>query len=216
MANGLIDTSAQVNVPEDRRIYGVTLAQVIDNLDQTNQGRVQLHLPWLPGYEPWARLAVLMAGPNRGTYFVPQVGDEVLVAFEHGDVRDPFVIGSLWNGRDLPPKEARNAPVDKRVICTPKGHKITFDDAAQSVEVTHAKGAKLKLTSEDIELSISCASLKMDKDGNITLKANTKISLEAQNINISADAKVDINGRSSTDIKGGSSCTIDAAQIFIG
>jgi uncharacterized protein involved in type VI secretion and phage assembly len=216
MPGGLIDTSAQVDAPEDRRIYGVTLAQVIDNLDQTNQGRVQLHLPWLPDYEPWARVATLMAGPDRGIYFIPQVGDEVLVAFEHGDVRDPFVIGGLWNGRDLPPEQDHNAPVDRRVICTPNGHKIVFDDNMQSIEIIHADGAQLSLMSDKIELVIGSASINMSKEGNITVKANTQITLEAQSINISAYANVDIGGRSSARIDGGSYCSINAAQIFIG
>ena len=67
--------------------------------------RVQLALPWLPGYQPWARLANQSAGTDRGSYFVPQAGDEVLVAFNHGDVREPYVLGSLWNTIDKPPAD---------------------------------------------------------------------------------------------------------------
>ena len=60
-------------------------------------------LPWLPGLMPWARLSNMMAGMGRGSFFVPQIGDEVLVAFNHGDVREPYVIGTLWNTMDRPP-----------------------------------------------------------------------------------------------------------------
>lgn len=216
MNGGLIESSAQVDAPDDRRIYGVTVAQVIGNIDETNQGRVQLHLPWLPGFEPWARVALLMAGSERGTYFIPQVGDEVLIAFENGNVNDPYVIGSLWNGRDLPPTKDRYAPVNQRIIQTPKGHKITFDDAKKTIEIKHADGAKLKFESEKVELVIGSTSITMNKDGDIAIKSKTKITLEAESIDISAKSNVDIKGRSKATLDGGSYCKIAGSQIFIG
>jgi uncharacterized protein involved in type VI secretion and phage assembly len=90
------------------RWYGVCPAQVTDIKDPDNQGRVQVALPWSPDsgserYTAWARLATLMAGNNRGSWWIPDVDDEVLVAFEHGDVRRPYVVGALWNGSDAPP-----------------------------------------------------------------------------------------------------------------
>src|SRR5579862_1946328 len=72
----LID-SAVPDAPPDMRFYGVAIAEVVSNIDESGLGRVQLRLPWLPGYQPWARVAVLSAGSNRGTYFIPQTGDEV-------------------------------------------------------------------------------------------------------------------------------------------
>jgi uncharacterized protein involved in type VI secretion and phage assembly len=216
MPGGLIDSSAQVESPDDRRIYGVAVAQVIGNIDQTNQGRVQLHLPWLPCVEPWARVAVLMAGSERGTYFIPQVGDEVLVAFENGNVNDPYVIGSLWNGRDLPPAKDRNAPVDQRMIRTPKGHKVIFDDAKKTIEINHADGPRLKFESEKIELVIGSTSITMKKDGDITIKSNAKITLDAESVEISAKSNVDIGGKSSARIDGGSYFSVAASKIFIG
>lgn len=212
MAGGLIDTSMQIDEPGERRIGGVAIAQVIDNLDQTNQGRVQLRLSWLPCYEPWARVV----RPDRGTYFIPQVGDEVLVVFNHGDVRDPCVIGSLWNGLDLPPTQDSNAPVDQRVIQTPVGHKIAMNDADQSIEITHLDGAQLSLTSEKIELSIGSTSITLKKDGDITIKSNTKITLDAESIEITAKSNVDIGGKSSARIDGGSYFSVAASKIFIG
>ena len=83
----LIDAATREAVWEDKRIYGVAPAEVVSNLDLTGLGRVQLRLPWLPGYSPWARVAAFSAGSGRGGYFIPQNGDEVLVAFSHGDVR---------------------------------------------------------------------------------------------------------------------------------
>ena len=89
--------------------YGVYPATVSDVSDPENQGRVRVRLPWSPdpggsGYEVWARLATLMAGDGRGSWFIPDVNDEVLVAFEGGSPRRPYVVGALWNGRDAPPE----------------------------------------------------------------------------------------------------------------
>src|SRR5215218_6084995 len=99
--DGLIDTAAQTSNVCERHVYGVVIATVTNNVDATGEGRIQVQLPWLPGVRPWARLSRL----DAGTYFVPQKGAEVLVAFNHGDIREPYVLGTLWNSKDRPPKE---------------------------------------------------------------------------------------------------------------
>src|SRR5258708_1417769 len=88
--------------------YGVYPALVTDVQDPEGQGRVKVRLPWAPdpggsSYETWARLATMMAGGGRGSWFVPDPQDEVLVAFEGGNPRRPYVVGALWNGQDNPP-----------------------------------------------------------------------------------------------------------------
>src|SRR5215510_12918555 len=87
------------------RVYGVVIGTVTDNKDPGGLGRVKLRFPWLveDDESDWAPLATLMAGNQRGSFFLPEVDDEVLVAFFHGDPRYPFVLGSLWNGQDKPP-----------------------------------------------------------------------------------------------------------------
>src|SRR3569833_559736 len=97
--------------PPDKKVFGVTTATVINNIDCNGEGRVQLLLPWLPGYLPWARMATPMAGMGRGTYFIPQIGDEVVVAFNHGDVREPYILGTTWNTIDKPPALGPTDPV---------------------------------------------------------------------------------------------------------
>ena len=96
------------------RWYGVYPALVSDLKDPDGQGRVLVTLPWSPDmgnsrYEAWARLATLMAGNNRGSWFIPDVNDEVLIVFEGGDPRRPYVIGGLWNGSDKPPESMDGA-----------------------------------------------------------------------------------------------------------
>jgi len=119
----------------------VAVAEVIDNNDALTMGRVQIRLPWLD-VPVYARVATLMAGSNRGTFFIPQPGDEVLVAFNHGDVREPFVIGSLWNGVDQPPATDMGDPMFKRLIRTPQGLELEFDDKKGTVTITIKKELK--------------------------------------------------------------------------
>ena len=135
-----LDLPAVVTAPQ---YFGVYPATVVDNQDPDGQGRVQVRLPWSPDdggdgadrYEVWARLATLMAGAGRGTWFVPETGDEVLVAFHGGDPRWPYVVGALWNGRDDAP-ESINADNDIRSITSRSGITVTFDDTAGAVALT--------------------------------------------------------------------------------
>src|SRR5512136_1749794 len=137
------------------RWYGVFPASVTDIKDPDNQGRVKVTLPWSPDtgtarYEAWARLATLMGGNNRGSWFVPDVNDEVLVAFELGDPRRPYVLGGLWNGRDSPPESmdaaANNA---RKVLRSRNGVKLTLDDQdGQEKFIVETPGGQ-KLTLRD-------------------------------------------------------------------
>lgn len=219
MTNGLIDAATQTERPDDRRIYGVVVAQVVDNCDRTQLGRVQVRLPWLPGYEPWARVASLMAGAEGGAFFMPQAGEEVLVAFNHGDVREPYVVGCIWNGHDRPPQPASTDPVNKRLIRTPKGHEIEFDDAGQTVVIKSANGQRVVLGRDKIEISLDeqkTTAITLEKGGQLTLKAANTITLDAPTINILARDNVALGGQQSARIDGGSYCSINASQIFIG
>lgn len=209
--------SRETSQNEDRRIYGVVIAEVINNLDATNNARVQLRLPWLPGYEPWARLAVLSGGKERGTYFVPQVGDEVLVAFNHGDIREPFVIGSLWNQMDPPPATLQTDPVSKRIIRTPLGHVVEFDDLTQSITITTTTQQKIVMAPEKIALETTSGTAKvtLDTAGSITIQAATGIELKASSIKLDASANLELKGGSSVALKGGASATIEGAIVKI-
>ncbi len=102
---------------------GVVIGLVTDVNDN---GKVKIKFPWLPE-EPesdWVRIATTMAGNDRGTFFMPEKDDEVLVAFEHGDTEYPVVVGFLWNGKDKPPENDKHI----RRIKTTSGHTMEFDD----------------------------------------------------------------------------------------
>lgn len=139
------------------RIYGVVTGSVTAVDDASGMGRVKLNMPWLGGENemPYAPVATLMAGPGRGSWFMPEVGDEVLVAFEQGDVNHPYIIGYLWNGAQNPPETDRH----KRVIKSVNGHMIIIDDKVSagdgdtgSIEIRDALGNSIKLENGDITI----------------------------------------------------------------
>ena len=108
-------------------LQGVYTATVLDNRDREDLARVFVRLPGVADAGIWARVATMMAGRNRGTMFVPDVGDEVLVAFERGDMRYPYVIGALWNGKDKPPVSSADAATTK-MIRSRSGVTFRIDD----------------------------------------------------------------------------------------
>jgi uncharacterized protein involved in type VI secretion and phage assembly len=168
------------------QLNGVFPAVVIDNVDPKNLGRVQVQLPQMEesgqrGSKVWARMATLMAGKNRGTWFIPDVNDEVLVAFEAGDVRRPYVIGSMWNGTSSPP-ETMDTNNNKKLLRSRNGVTITLDDeSGQERFIVETPGGQ-KITLKDGPGSIEM----MDSNGN-------SVTLEAAGIMVNASAKVTIN-----------------------
>src|ERR1043166_3093643 len=113
------------------RVSGVVVGVVTNNQDPEGMGRVKVKFPWLSDEDEsnWARVAAPMAGKERGFYFLPEVDDEVLVAFKQGDVRFPYVVGSLWNGKDAPPAKNDDGKNDVRVIKSRSGHVVRLTDA---------------------------------------------------------------------------------------
>ncbi len=136
-----------------RPLHGVHTALVTDNQDPAHTGRVRVRFPWLSddvdhGFRPWARVAAPMAGDRRGLWCMPEVGDEVLVAFEAGDAERAFVLGSLWNGVDRPPVDAGDiAGNDIKTLTTRSGTSITIDDSqgAERIALRTPDGQSVEL-----------------------------------------------------------------------
>lgn len=128
-----------------QKFYGVTTGTVMDVADPQGLGRVRVQLSMMPGGDlsDWARIATPMAGSalaptvaGYGFYFIPDIGTEVLVAFEHGDMKHPFVIGCLWN--NLPPAARPPLPTPLaqiRGIRTPIGNQIAFTEGPPSLTI---------------------------------------------------------------------------------
>jgi uncharacterized protein involved in type VI secretion and phage assembly len=178
------------------RWYGLYPALVSDISDPDGQGRVKISLPWAPDtgssrYEAWARLATLMAGSGRGSWFVPDANDEVLVGFEGGDPRRPYVVGGLWNGSDAPPETMDGAGRNpKKVLRSRNGVKLTLDDSDGKEQMLLETPGGQKVTLRDgpgallIEDS-SGNSVKLETSG-ITVNAAAKVTVTAATAEISA------------------------------
>lgn len=178
------------------RWYGVYPALVTGVKDPDGQGRVEVTLPWAPDtgsgeYKAWARLATLMAGNNRGSWFIPDEHDEVLVSFEAGDPRRPYVIGALWNGQDRAPAAMDGGGKNYvKVLCSRNGVKITLDDHDGQETCTIETPGGNKITLKDGAASIALEdangnSVKLEAAG-ITISAASKLTLEAPTIDMSA------------------------------
>lgn len=178
------------------RWYGVYPALVSDIRDPEGLGRVKLTLPWSPDtggerYEAWARVATLMGGNNRGSWFIPDTGDEVLVVFEGGDPRRPYVIGGLWNGTDSPPETMDGAGNNfKKVIRSRNGVKITLDDTdGQEKLILETPGGQ-RVTMKDgpgaVEIVDSNGNSVKLETGGITITASAKVTINASQVAVSA------------------------------
>lgn len=176
--------------------YGVYPALVIDIKDPDGQNRVKITLPWVADtngarYEAWARMAVLMAGNNRGTVFMPDVNDEVLVAFEGGNPRHPFVIGGLWNGKDKPFQAiSSDGKNDVKAIRSRNGVKVTLNDENGKeylkLETPGGQTLTLKDGPGTIELADSNGNtIKLESSG-ITIRTGKKLTLDASQIEMTA------------------------------
>lgn len=201
--------------PADNKISGVSVATVINNIDCTGEARVMLMLPWMPGYTPWARLSSPMAGMGRGAFFVPQIGDEVLVAFNHGDVREPYVLGACWNTMDRPPTLSPTDAVTKRKIRTPLGHELSFDEATQSVTLTSNTFSTLTLDLEKAEISTPFAKVTVSKAGEVTISAEIKLTLDAPIVEIKAKTLLTAQSNGMATFKAGGICNVQGATVKI-
>jgi uncharacterized protein involved in type VI secretion and phage assembly len=186
----------QVGRPASRW-FGVFPALVTDIRDPDGEGRVRISLPWSPDgnskrYEAWARLSTLMAGGDRGTWFVPDTGDEVLVAFQAGDPRWPYVLGGLWNGKDAPPQSMDGGgDNDLKVIRSRNGVKVTLDDKDGQEKLTIETPGGQKMVLKDGPNAVEI----IDSNGN-------SVKLESAGITVTSSAKVTVNA-STAEISAG-------------
>ncbi|MCB9527359.1 MAG: hypothetical protein H6701_03020 [Myxococcales bacterium] len=141
-------------LPDARNpIHGAVIGVVTNNtdaewhLDPTSRGRVKVRFPWLHDTveSHWARIAQPYAGNGRGTYWIPEVGDEVCVIFDRGDINHPYILGGIWNGPDVPPPPGNpDGKDDTKLWQTRNGHKIVFEDhpAGERITLTDGPGSR--------------------------------------------------------------------------
>lgn len=170
------------------RVPGVVIAIVDDNADPEQLGRVRLKYPWMgdDAVSYWARIAAPGAGPDSGMVWLPQVGDEVLVAFEHGDTSRPIVVGGLWNGTDAIPFDYGDLDNGKVTYCgwtSRTGHKISIWESQgdASIQLLTANGeVNIVLDDKNKELKVeTTGKITFDAQGDVSIKAGGSMTLEA-------------------------------------
>ncbi|PUA39319.1 hypothetical protein C8Z91_07735 [Paenibacillus elgii] len=223
------------------KINGVMVAVVTDNKDPENLARVKLKLPLREGETEtdWTRIATLMAGKDRGTLFIPEVGDEVLVAFHLGEARQPYVIGTLWNKKD-PSPEGKNDKNDVRKFKSRSGHELIFDDndAEGKITVKTQKGQIVELLDKESSVTIADASgnhsiviqggsaneikiksstsvITMNAKGDIQIESSKQITLKSTQVNIEATASLGLKGSASVDIQSDGVVNIKGSLVKI-
>jgi uncharacterized protein involved in type VI secretion and phage assembly len=202
------------------RINGVVIGIVTNNNDPQGMGRVRVRFPWRGDDDEsyWARVATLMAGNDRGTFFLPEVDDEVLVAFDHGDINHPYVIGALWNGVDTPPETNANGKNNIRTIKSRSGHEIIFDDnheqKSEKLEIHTNAGHTILLDdsagAERIEIKDKTDNNKITIDSvqnSITIESATQLKIKAN--------VVEIEGTTSLTLKSNAALTIQGLPVKI-
>ena len=189
---------------------GPIIGIVMENQDTEKLGRVKVRFPRLSPDDVghWARVATLMAGPERGTFFLPQVDDEVLVAFEHGDVTRPYILGALWNGKDKPPETS----ADIKLIKSTSGHIIRLDDTSGSekIEIIDNSGNN----SIVIDTNGKTITIKSAQDISIEAAEGT-IKLSAKNISLSSTADTKIEAKGGLTVESSGTTTIKGSTVNI-
>lgn len=221
--------------PEElgERIWGVVPAEVTDNNDPEGLGRVKVKFPWLPStgsgqvVSDWVRVAVPGAGTSqKGLYLMHEVGDEVLVAFEHGDPRRGYVLGGLYNSKDKPPLKnadcVKKGKSPQKAFRSSKGHQLTFNDSDDKpgIElITSDKNITLKLdeTKGDITFTTKKGGSKVtiSAHGDVTITSTTgAVIIESKtDIKIKAGTNMTLEAAANIDIKAGANATLDGGAV---
>jgi phage protein D/phage baseplate assembly protein gpV len=185
------------------RYFGVAVATVTDIDDPQKLARVKVMLPWLSEdvSTTWARLVAPGAGNEYGVIWMPQVGDEVLVAFEHGDIDYPIVLGGLWNGKDVVPFDyGSDIDSGKVTYCgftSRTGHKVSFFESSSESKIhllTQGGAVSIILNDKDKELKVeTTGKVIFDAQGDVEIKAGGSMKLTASGQMTIKGATVAIN-----------------------
>jgi uncharacterized protein involved in type VI secretion and phage assembly len=200
--------------PEAERFYGIVTGIVTNNQDPDKLGRVKVRFPSLSDKDEsyWARVVTPMAGAERGLYVLPEVDDEVLVAFEHGKVEFPYVLGALWNGKDKPPESNSDGKNNRRTLKSRSGHIISLDDDENGAKIEIKDGSG----KNSIVVSTADNAIYIQADGDLTIKSqNGKLILGGQGIEIKSQAEVKIEATKNMDLKAGPQLNVKGQAVNI-
>lgn len=181
---------------------GIIIGEVISLEDPEKIGRVKVKYPNLQDQQSnWARLVTLMAGPDRGSRFVPEIGDEVLVAFEQGDPTRPYILGALWSKTDTPPEDdGKQTENNWRYFKSRSGHVIRFDDTsgAEKIEfIDKDQAHKITIDTSGKKIEIICD----NGDVNVAAKAG-KVDVQASEVTVKSTGNMTLDATGTMTIKG--------------
>lgn len=178
--------------------FGIYPAIVTDMVDPERLARVEVKFPWLgdAGTEvrAWATLLTPYADDDQGFVALPEVDTQVVVAFEAGDMRRPYVVGSCWNGREMMPVTPTR-PNDKRLLRTRSHSVLEFDDAAAGAKVTLATGGGHKVVLDDATSQVEITHnngcrITVTPAGQIQIQANATVDITVPALNVHAATAV--------------------------
>jgi uncharacterized protein involved in type VI secretion and phage assembly len=187
------------------QISGVAIGIVTDNRDPEGLARVKVRMPWLAAdaESDWVKIATLYAGADRGSVWLPEVDDEVLLVFEHGDVNYPYVVGALWNTQAKPPEANADGQNNVKLVRSRSGHAVTLRDEAgrETVEIRSKGGHRIELSdaagAERVTISDHTGQnilILESMGGQVTLKAGLRLSIEAPQVEIAATGPLTLRG----------------------
>jgi phage baseplate assembly protein gpV len=215
-----LDAAGQGRTDDQRadKLRGVFIGVITANTDEGGDSKykVKVNFPWLPGGKDtsyWARIVVPMAGKDMGTYCFPSVDDQVLVVFEHGDIRRPIVIGSMWSNKQKPPETNSSGKNNIREIKSDSGHRLIFDDTdgSERVILVDATGEnKILLDAANDMVTVETA------NGDIEMKASASgARLHGKTLNITTKDKLGGKGGMMLEVISGGALNAKASGDLI-
>ena len=212
-----------------KEYYGVTVGRVINPLDPLALGRLQVQLPFIDSLDlaPWARVCVPMAGMLSGAYYIPNVGDEVLVAFEHGDVNAPYILGSLWNAVVRPPLPSPLPQI--RTTRTLVGNQIVFTEAPPTVTIQNGPTSPVPIPSPPVPtgpyqtvtltpagVMVSATQAQIIATAGVQIVVGSNIvAITPAGISITSTGTIDLTAAGAISITAGGVCSIQASLVKI-
>ncbi len=189
---------------------GVIEGIVLDNKDPEGIGRILVQYPWLPNEtkSAWARMSTAMAGNKMGLVVYPEKDDEVLLDFVNGNVNEPVILGSLYNGKDKPPFDNADGKNNIRTFVSRSGHVIEVDDKDGSEKIT----IKDKSGGLIIEMDSKKETITITSSGDLTIDAKANFQVTAKDIKMEASSKVKIEGKSGLEAKSGAQAKVEGSS----
>jgi phage protein D/phage baseplate assembly protein gpV len=193
-------------------IRGVVPGVVTNLNDPENLGRIKVKYDWLGDNieSDWIRVVSPMGGSGRGFFYLPEVNDEVLLAFEHGDIHHPYMIGTLWNSKDKPPSANNqvvgSGKVNQRILKSRTGHIVILDDTQGSEQIV----IRDKTGKNEMVIDSAKNSMAIKVDGDFTVEAKGKITLNStQDMTLESKKNMTLESTSNGKFKAGSGLNLE-------